>query len=512
MAFVPELDDPNKEAADADSSDLAQQTQSNISTPAPQAGGMAVGGGTAAPTQQKASGSFQDFSKFKQANKGKLDALSNIAIDSAKGGLDKASKAFQDAGSAYNQKVKDNQVDFNVPKLGDNYDVDTYTKKFQAADTKVDTGKLAGELAGSKEFTDYSTAEGLAGNLPGRAGTAAALAGYGNKEGGYSSSAANQDSLLLQSMGGYRTAANQLAKGVKGGAEKALTESQGKIAAEGDTVYKNNQDAKTKALGGLLDNRGVIEQDLDTRARAKEVDRLSDNSFSKKGLSQKIIDAATDQVRARVAVFQAKPKPTPPNPNADIIERARNPDAAANYARDLASWEAEKAEVLRLTNMTPEQKLKEFGGEEALAGVGSSGSITSDNIYRDDPKAQAQLSALEQILAAGQGSGYQAGKTYNAGVLDPTAINTTGVEALLEKLRAGTPAIPKKTAPAVNYPAPVAPAGSPVYDYMGDWLSGNLPTPGAPAAVPQPPPRSAPSNGSVKDNRPQIRKRIDVGY
>ena len=147
MAIVPEIDDPNADKSNEDSSDIsAQSAQSNITQPtaAASTGGTSVGNGAqAAAKGPSSSGSFQDFSKFKTANTNKLSALTNLATDTAQSKVGGAASAFNDVGAAFKGDVEKNKVDFGTgTKAADgSYDVNAFGNKLDAAAQKVDTTK-----------------------------------------------------------------------------------------------------------------------------------------------------------------------------------------------------------------------------------------------------------------------------------------------------------------------------------------------------------------------------------
>lgn len=454
MATVPEIDDPTKPQAMEDNADLAAQTTTSNISAAPATTGPSLATPGAAPVAQKSSGTFQDFSKFKAANAGKLQALSQLATDTGSKGLKDAGSAFNNAGAAFQTGVKGKQVDFNngVKNNDGSYNVDEYGKRLAAAGTKVDTAEDQGKLAGTDQFTALRNAENEVTGMNTVAGTAAVLGKTNNMGSG---AAATQDALLLQSIGDYRAKANQLGQGAKGLADKSLATAQGQIAATGEAVNKANSAGRTKALDSLKSERGAVDADLERRAAILEDQRQGSVRQQTKTQKSAVIENANNLVRAKVAEANNIPKPTirmvqKKFPGTNQIVMVADPNQ--NLAQETQAWEQKRTEATRLANLNPDQLFAEFGGSKALEQAVSTGSgITSNNVYRDDKNAQNQISALEQLL---NGAGVASSNNYDAGVLDPLGPNTTALEKLIQNLKDQTGRVPVIKAPSAP-PAPV---------------------------------------------------------
>lgn len=409
MAFVPELDDEKKDSSTEDTSDINNQsTTSNIaSAPAP-AGQAASGGGATAPAPSS-SGNFQDFSKFKTANQGKLQALSNLATDSAQGGVDKAKSAFDTAGSAFQGEIQKNAKNFETSaykNLNNNSTVDATAlgKDLSEASQTVDSATQQGKLAGSQEFTNLQNNVGLASNIGNRAGTAALL---GNAQSNQASAAAaNQDSLLLQSMGDYRAKANQIAQANKGADTNALTTNQTKLVDTAKTVNDNNAAYKTKALEALGGLQTGLQKDLTDRAAAKTTELQS--SYSTK---------AADAVKNAASAVRLKAEKAMKDAAGAAASSAVGSNTFSTNPELEAAQIAAGKEFSRLRDMSDEDIINTVDNDLTKSvrdyRTESAGqNVSADAIYRDDSTRQAQLSALQQLLSG-------KGNTYNAGALDP---------------------------------------------------------------------------------------------
>lgn len=413
MAIVPEMDDVNKPSSEDDQSDIsAQSTTSNISQPtaAPATGGGQAVAGAAPKAGPSSSGNFQDFGKFKAANQNKLSALSNLATDTAKNNVNNTASAFANAGSAYKQGVEANKVDFNsgTTNADGSYNVDAYSKKLQDSANKVDTGETEGKLAGTQEYSALNAAEQQATGINSRAGTAAVL---GNVQNGASASAANQDSLLLQSMGDYRQKANEISQNVKGITANQLAAQQESIRNAGTAVNADNASGRQKALDALKAERSGIDTKLASDAAAAEAERVSSTGKS-------ALDARNNSVNAVRADINGK-----------ILEimktKGFGPEAVA-----------EQNKLYDLLKLDDENLFKNYDSDITRAVNGYSAAnagnqITADNLYAKDAGLQSKVSALDALLNAGGQSG---GQVYNAGAKDAVQSNSLDKLDELKKL------------------------------------------------------------------------------
>lgn len=406
MAYVPELEDPKKDASTEDTSDLATQTnQSNITTSAPVTGGQTVAGG-AAP-QSKSSGTFQDFSKFKTANQGKLSALSNLATEQANKNINDTASAFNNVGSAYQTEVQGKAKNWDTSQyknLNNDSKVDQTAigNDLNEANAVVDTSGQQGKLAGSQEYTNLQNATNQVSNLGNRAGTASALADAAKASNSQSSAAAaNQDALLLQSMGDYRSKANALAQANKGADVNALTTQQKAISDTGDKVQTNNKEYINKALDSLTGLQGNLQKDLTDRAATKTAE-----------MQTSINKQAADAKASSIPVLRAQAKQ---NLN-DYIQQASQNGAWIN--ENTANEAAAKIKQLQSVLDSSDEDLYNSSANDDIKNAvnsfqneGAASKVTADAIYRDDATRQQQLSALQKLLGKGN--------TYNAAVLDP---------------------------------------------------------------------------------------------
>ena len=428
MAFVPEIDDPNKKDEDPNASDIQSQTMATSTPSAAPVTGAPAPGGNPAASATKSSGNFQDFSKFKAANQNKLSALSNLTLGQADKTVADAGSAFQNAGSAFQKDIQKNAKNFETsdyPKLNKDstIDADQIGADLEAAGQKVDVGSFHGKLAGDQSFTGLQSAENTVANIGNRAGTAKVLGSADTfKNSGASVGAANSDALLLQSMGNYRTAANQKAQAAKGTTDQALSEQQTKLSDTAKSVDTQNQEYKRKALEKLGAVKGEIDSDVAAAVDKGESARQVVLDAKIKELDQKL-KLKRDHTAAKLYTTP------PPSPTITkmFMGRPLKPEPNPNYATEKAEYDAKIAEAKRMTAMTPEQLRQEAGASDAVGQL-RAGRVTADSVVNSDPERQAQLAALSRILGDDLG-----GTQYGTGGVAP-ATDMSPLEQLIASI------------------------------------------------------------------------------
>lgn len=428
MAFVPEIDDPNKKDEDPNASDIQSQTMATSTPSAAPVTGAPAPGGNPAASATKSSGNFQDFSKFKAANQNKLSALSNLTLGQADKTVADAGSAFQNAGSAFQKDIQKNAKNFETsdyPKLNKDstIDADQIGADLEAAGQKVDVGSFHGKLAGDQSFTGLQSAENTVANIGNRAGTAKVLGSADTfKNSGASVGAANSDALLLQSMGNYRTAANQKAQAAKGTTDQALSEQQTKLSDTAKSVDTQNQEYKRKALEKLGAVKGEIDSDVAAAVDKGESARQVVLDAKIKELDQKL-KLKRDNTAAKLYTTP------PPSPTITkmFMGRPLKPEPNPNYATEKAEYDAKIAEAKRMTAMTPEQLRQEAGASDAVGQL-RAGRVTADSVVNSDPERQAQLAALSRILGDDLG-----GTQYGTGGVAP-ATDMSPLEQLIASI------------------------------------------------------------------------------
>ena len=452
MAFVPEIDDPNKKDEDPNASDIQSQTMATSTPSAAPVTGAPAPGGNPAASATKSSGNFQDFSKFKAANQNKLSALSNLTLGQADKTVADAGSAFQNAGSAFQKDIQKNAKNFETsdyPKLNKDstIDADQIGADLEAAGQKVDVGSFHGKLAGDQSFTGLQSAENTVANIGNRAGTAKVLGSADTfKNSGASVGAANSDALLLQSMGNYRTAANQKAQAAKGTTDQALSEQQTKLSDTAKSVDTQNQEYKRKALEKLGAVKGEIDSDVAAAVDKGESARQVVLDAKIKELDQKL-KLKRDNTAAKLYTTPPTPPPStpppppmPPRPDPNptqppttttitkmFMGRPLKPEPNPNYATEKAEYDAKIAEAKRMTAMTPEQLRQEAGASDAVGQL-RAGRVTADSVVNSDPERQAQLAALSRILGDDLG-----GTQYGTGGVAP-ATDMSPLEQLIASI------------------------------------------------------------------------------
>lgn len=522
MAFVPELDDDVKDASTEDTSDISNQSTSTNIASAPAPSGQAASGGQATASAPSSSGNFQDFSKFKNANQGKLQALSNLATTSAQGGVDKAKSAFDSAGSAFQGEIQKNAKNFDTSAYKNlnkdsTIDADALGKDLSEAGTKVDSGIQQGQLAGTNEYGALTNKVSQVQNFGTRAGTAAVLGDAQSNQA--SSAAANQDALLLQSMGDFRNKANSVAQANKGVDANALAANQKALASTADKVNINNADYRKQALDKLKTARGDIDADFTAKAKAAEDSRVAGNDKTLNDASTSSMADIRKYINERASDVYKMAVPLPPKKPTGPVDYASHKaeyDAAeAKYKADTEAYQKNKVEMAQLADVDDQGALSRLGLKEDYNSAinqfkndSAATGINANTLYRDDIAAQSRISALDKLLNSG-GADTQGYHQYNSGALDPIKSNAlSGMDSLVARIKAAIDS--RVTAPkALTDQQYVDQAANSIpMESMPDWFKNlaNAPAVATPAPAPTPAPIVA--SASKPTTKPTISKSI----
>lgn len=438
-----------QEEKDQEQQNEIGQSVPELSTPkaAPTApGGQAVGGASTAPAPKpSSSGSFQDFSKFKQANTAKLQALGNLSKEKEVGKVESFANKAQSTATGQSAGLQGQRLDPSITSNLTAKNLPYKTDELKAVldstwDREAET-KARDELAGANRQA-LASLGGIQGAAEGgRAGIQQMLRG---QRGGGSTGATAADAMLLQSESGYR-------KGIRDEASRLGQQVQDTIST-GDAQLD-------KAIQDIKQQNSQVQSGLRNRLSGIQSDILRSAEQSQRQLAADAAQRAEDQYRAQTQrSFEDQLKQTLAGMRQDVPGLVANAPGQGIAGVTDNSQDVERAQMRNQALdrlMKNPALLKEFTGQSfddllaGDAGLAAAREQASSGIGLSNALSAQDAAALNAI------AGLQGGQTYSSA--GPANVNVSGmsgenIQNLISKL---TPGLEKYLSTTGNLQQPI---------------------------------------------------------
>ncbi len=292
-------EEENAQSAE-DSGGIPELSAPTPPSSAPAVSGQSVGGAGNATSGPKASssGSFQDFSKFQDANKGKIQALSNLTTGGARQQATDANTKVNTAVASADSAIKD-----SYGNAEDYSDINKDNVQNQEGRIAEGNNYLGGTIDYTKDNTfgaqdavnaqqDYGTAVQNIAGATDRAGVGQLLSGLRN---GGAKAANAGDSLLLRGNQGFRQNMADTVTGIQSD-------------FQANTTGDNSAMARVSALGNLANEERAAQLGaMNQQVEGAQVERknMLDQQAAMRAIAAASARAAASQ---RVAQEKAQKK------------------------------------------------------------------------------------------------------------------------------------------------------------------------------------------------------------